>query len=293
VVTGEGRLETCSPNQQPQLFESVLAGLGQYGIILQATIRLIPAKVNARVFRLFYPTLAALVQDEAMVTRESDGRFDAVLGYVVVTPQNEWGYMLEVATFYASLADQPDNNRLLSDLGFLRGMEQIEETTYFNFRNRVDAVVTAFKEMGVWDYAHPWFDVFIPTPAVVDYVNNVLATTSPAESQLDTILLYPFNANRFSRPLLRLPDAESFFLFDLLRTRPPDSEVISQVIAHNRVLFEQSRKLGGMHYPIGMIDLSQKDWETHYGSCWEQVVQMKQRFDPDHLLTPSQGIFPS
>jgi hypothetical protein len=54
---------------------------------------------------------------------------------------------------------------------------------------------------------------------------------------------------------------------------------------------EESRKLGGRLYPIGMIDLSHTDWERHYGSSWEQVVQRKQRFDPDHVLTPGQSIF--
>ena len=55
VVTGEGKLETCSPTQQPELFASVLAGLGQYSIIVRATLELMAAKANARVFRVFYP----------------------------------------------------------------------------------------------------------------------------------------------------------------------------------------------------------------------------------------------
>jgi cytokinin dehydrogenase len=81
--------------------------------------------------------------------------------------------------------------------------------------------------------------------------------------------------------------------FSLLRTRTPDSpQAHTQAVTYNRMLVERCWEIGGTYYPIGMVDLSQKDWETHYGSHWEQVVQTKQRFDPDYLLTPGQGIFP-
>ena len=42
VVTGEGKLETCSPNRNATLFNAVLGGLGQFGIIVRATVKLVP-----------------------------------------------------------------------------------------------------------------------------------------------------------------------------------------------------------------------------------------------------------
>jgi cytokinin dehydrogenase len=53
VVTGAGNLETCSRSQNRDLFEAVLAGLGQCGIIVRATVRLVSAAQNSRVFLLF------------------------------------------------------------------------------------------------------------------------------------------------------------------------------------------------------------------------------------------------
>jgi FAD/FMN-containing dehydrogenase len=292
VVTGEGKLETCSPTQQPELFASVLAGLGQYGIIVRATMELMAAKANARVFRVFYPTLAAMVEDEVKLSQRGDERFDEVLGYIAVTPQDAWGYMLELAVFYTPPTDQPDNAHLLRGLNFLPGLEQIEEMTYSAYRNRVDAVVQAFTALGVWGHPHSWFDVLLPTPVVVDYVSELLAQLSPAESKFDALFLNPFNASHLHMPLLRLPQAETFFGFDMLHTIAPNPEAIAQVVASNRLLFERSRALGGTYYPIGMVEMSQQDWQTQYGPLWEQVVQMKQHFDPDHLFSPGQGIFP-
>ncbi|TYK10080.1 cytokinin dehydrogenase 4 [Cucumis melo var. makuwa] len=42
VITGRGELLTCSPTNNPELFYSVLGGLGQFGIITRARIALAP-----------------------------------------------------------------------------------------------------------------------------------------------------------------------------------------------------------------------------------------------------------
>lgn len=43
VVTGDGRLMTCSADREGELFNMVLAGIGQCGIIVRARLRLMPA----------------------------------------------------------------------------------------------------------------------------------------------------------------------------------------------------------------------------------------------------------
>ena len=55
VVTGDGGLVTCSADRAPDLFEAVLGGLGQFAVIVRATVRLVPAPTTARVYTLTYP----------------------------------------------------------------------------------------------------------------------------------------------------------------------------------------------------------------------------------------------
>ena len=43
VVTGDGRLVTCSETQERELFDMVLAGMGQCGIIVRARLKVMPA----------------------------------------------------------------------------------------------------------------------------------------------------------------------------------------------------------------------------------------------------------
>jgi FAD/FMN-containing dehydrogenase len=137
VVTGEGKLETCSKTQNRDLFEAVLAGLGQCGIIVQATIKLIVAATNARVFLLFYNDLATFTRDQRLlISNENFKRFNYVEGQVVPNGNGGWRYMLEVAYFYSSTAT-PNNNVLLAGLNYIRGTEQIEDKSYFDFLNRL------------------------------------------------------------------------------------------------------------------------------------------------------------
>lgn len=54
VVTGAGERVVCSPERYPDLFGAVLAGLGQCALIVRATLRLVPAPVRVRRYRLYH-----------------------------------------------------------------------------------------------------------------------------------------------------------------------------------------------------------------------------------------------
>lgn len=289
VVTGEGKLETCSRFENRDLFEAVLAGLGQCGIIVQATIKLIAAATNARVFLLFYDDLATFTRDQRLLI--SDERFNYVEGQVVPNDNGGWRYMLEVASFYSSTAT-PNNNVLLAGLNYIRGTEQIEDKSYFDFLNRLADTVSFLKSIGVWSYPHPWLDLFVPGSAVESFVGEVVSTLTLADTGQGPILLYPVKTNRFHLPLFRVPTEEIVFLFSILRTAAPQEDaVVTRMLSDNRRLFEQNRDNGGYKYAVDAIPFSQKDWRQHFGPVWGKLVSAKRRYDPGNLLTPGQGIF--
>lgn len=291
VVTGEGKLETCSKIQNRDLFEAVLAGLGQCGIIVQATIKLIVAATNARVFLLFYNDLATLTRDQRLlISDERFKRFNYVEGQVVPNGNGGWRYMLEVAYFYSSTT--PNNNLLLAGLNYIRGTEQIEDKSYFDFLNRLADTVAFLKSIGVWSYPHPWLNLFVPGSAVESFIGEVVSTLTLADTGQGPILLYPVKTNRFRLPLFRVPPEEIVFLFAILRTAaPPEDAVVTRMLSDNRRLFEQNRDLGGYRYPVDAIPFSQNDWQQHFRPVWGKLVSAKRRYDPDNLLTPGQSIF--
>ena len=291
VVTGEGKLETCSKIHNRDLFEAVLAGLGQCGIIVQATIKLIVAANKARVYLLFYNDLATFTRDQRLlISDEKLKRFNYVEGQVVPNGNGGWRYMLEVANFYSS--PTPNDNIMLAGLNYIRGTEQIEDKSYFDFLNRLVDTVAFLKSIGVWSYPHPWLNLFVPDSAVESFVGKVVSTLTLTDTGQGPILLYPVNTNRFRLPLFRVPTEEIVFLFAILRTAaPPEDAVVTRMLSDNRRLFEQNRDLGGYRYPVDAIPFSKKDWQQHFRPVWGKLVSAKRRYDPNNLLTPGQGIF--
>ena len=51
--------------------------------------------------------------------------------------------------------------------------------------------------------------------------------------------------------------------------------------------------MGGTRLTTTAIPFSQADWIQHYGPVWESFRDAKKRFDPNNVLTPGQGKFPS
>lgn len=288
VVTGEGNLETCSPSQKRGLFAAVLAGLGQCGIVVRATIRLIPATTHARVFLLFYSDLSAFTRDQCLLIASE--RFNYVEGQVVPDISGGWRYMLEAASFYLP-PDEPDNDRLLAGLSYSQGTAQIEDKSYFDFANRLAPTVAFLKESGLWSYPHPWLDLFVPGTAVDRYVGEIVSNLTLVDTGQGPVLLYPVKTDRFKLPLFRVPDEKVAFLFSILRTAPPNASAIARMVADNRAFFERNRNLGGNRYAIDAIPFSQEDWQQHFRPVWGRLVSAKRRYDPDNLLTPGQGIF--
>ena len=56
AVTGNGDIVDCSAYATPELFEMLLAGQGQVGVIVEAVLELVPAPTTVRIYDLSIPT---------------------------------------------------------------------------------------------------------------------------------------------------------------------------------------------------------------------------------------------
>ena len=88
---------TCSKEKKADLFDAVLGGLGQFGVITRARIPLVPAPARARWVRLLYTDAAALTNDqERLIDLEIgigslSGLMDYVEGSVLFADQGFLG----------------------------------------------------------------------------------------------------------------------------------------------------------------------------------------------------------
>ncbi|MFD5090720.1 FAD-binding protein [Amycolatopsis thailandensis] len=286
VVTGTGEVLTCSRDTDRELFDAVLGGLGQCGVITRATLRLIPAPARARRWKLYYDSLPAFLADQRAVV--GDGRFDYVEGQLIPV-DGGWRYMLEAVAYYTP-ADGPDEAALLDSLEF--GESEDEDTTYFDFLNRMADGEAALRAEGDWFRPHVWLNVFLTDGAVEEVVAETLAATGEAElGATGLILLYPVRNDRLKTPLLRVPPGEFSWLFSPLRTGSPDDPLHNaRLIELNVDLHRRARGLGGKVYPSNTLPMTTEDWREHFGPEWPKLADAKARYAPGNLLNPGQRL---
>jgi FAD/FMN-containing dehydrogenase len=295
-VTGEGKLVRCSPTHSRHLFHAVLAGVGQGGIIVSATIRLIATETMAMVFNLFYEDVRLYLLDQ--LTLLADRRFHYLEGQIVRNATDTgWRYMVEAAAYFTPPA-APDVGALLAGLHDHRPAAHITTQPYREFAFRLDPTVEFLKAIGRWTTPHPWVSLFLPASKTAGFIRTLVATLTPedlgvlAPGVLGPALLYPFNTHLTRQRLFRAPNELAAFHLSLLRFPPADPAQVAAMVAHNRALYDQAVALGGKRYVIGAIpNFTSADWQQHFQPQWSFLVHAKHLFDPDHVLTPGQGIF--
>jgi FAD/FMN-containing dehydrogenase len=301
VVTGTGELVTCSADRNSGLFEAMLGGLGQCGVITRATIDLVPAMANAQVCQLNYPISATATMFSDLWTLLDRGEFDGVYTLIVVpTGMNELVYQINAVSLYDP-AQPPDTAALLSGLSMPPSAATLVDTSYLDWVLRYDPIIAEWRAELDWNnLIKPWFDTILTGSTIESYVTTVMPTLTLADFGPPTGIgfLFPQKRDKLTRKFFRLPPDDGsgwVFLFDILTSSAapaPDPSFAQAMVARNDSLFYQARKLcGATRYPIGSIDSTQEDWRIQYGESWPVLVSLKRRYDPGLILTHGPGIF--
>lgn len=301
VVTGTGELVTCSPGERSDLFEAMLGGLGQCGIITRATIDLVPAKANAQVCQLNYPLSAAASMFADLRTLLDRGEFTGVYTLIFEPPGlNELIYQINAVSLYDP-AGPPDPEALLSGLSQPASAATVAVTSYLEWVERYDPIIAQWRAELDWnDLIKPWFDVILPGSAIEPYVTSVMPTLTLADFGPPTGIgfLFPQRRSGLTRQFFRLPPDDGsgwVYLFDILTSSGapgPDPAFAQAMTDRNTALFYQARaRCGATRYPIGTIASTRRDWRIQYGDVWPELVRLKKRYDPGLILTHGPGIF--
>jgi cytokinin dehydrogenase len=289
VVTGTGLLRRCSPTERAPLFNAVRGGLGQFGIIVKARVKLVPVGPLARRYTAVYADVATLLADQVALMNE--GRFDYVEGLGLPQPDDTYVLVLE-AVKYHDPSSPPSDAAMLAGLNFIPGTSSAETLPLYDFYNRLAPIVDFTKFTGDWFLPHPLTDFFLPLSEAADLIESTLAQTPAIDIGFGPVLIYPFPRAKVTAPYIPLPNESVCVLFSLLRWAPSaDPAVVEDLIAKNRAVYEDVRDVGGKRYSIGSIELSKADWIAHFGLRWPLFLAQKLVHDPLNTLTPGQGIF--
>ena len=292
VVTGKGELKTCSDTKNPLLFAAVIGGIGQYGVIVRAKLKMQAAPPLARNYLIGYFDLDVMLADANTLT--SNQRVDGIYLRIFPDGNGGWIYGINAVKFFSPSAP-PNDAQVLAGMNFPPPALTVLDMDAYSYDSFADNVIFgALKQQGLYDIPHVWGDVFLPASKMRDFVVASLQNLTAAELGPDGgfILLFPVK-NMFPETIaFRLPREEKVFLFDILTSGSfTDPNYVSTHLAKARSVFEQARAIGGTLYPIGSTPMSKNDWIRQYGAIYPALALAKTLFDPDHVLTPGVDIF--
>ncbi|VVB16255.1 unnamed protein product [Arabis nemorensis] len=317
VITGKGEIATCSKDVNSDLYLAVLGGLGQFGIITRAKIKLGLAPKRVKWLRFLYIDFSEFTRDQERLISESDG-LDFLEGSVMVdhgSPDN-WRstyyppsdhlrivsmvkrhrviYCLEVVKYYDETSQYTVNEEmeeLGENLNYVKGFMYEKDVTYMDFLNRVRTGELNLKSKDQWDVPHPWLNLFVPKSQIskFDYGvfkdiilrNNI--TSGP-------VLVYPMNRNKWNDQMsTSIPNEDVFYAVGFLRSANFDNWEDYEKENMEILKFCEDAKTGVIQYLPYYS--SQKGWVRHFGPRWNIFVERKYRYDPKMILSPGQNIF--
>ena len=292
VVLGNGELHTCGPDNNPDLFWSVIAGLGQIGVITRAKLKLRKTKSMTRSYYLLYDNIRTFMDDA--VTAMDGGKFEHIESWASPCPQGtkpingrrqvfaKWFYPAHLTVEYEP-GDEPNDAEMLNGLTPYDNL-YTDDIPITDFLERLVPVFELWKKAGTWDHTHPWMETVLPYETAADYIDQVLPDLPPGMLVGGHILLWPAKGTVSNSRLFKRPDGENLIGFGILPAIP--HRYWDQV----RPLLDNASRLscalGGKRYLSGWIDFDQDEWKEHYGDKWDWFCECKAKWDPDGIMSP-------
>lgn len=325
VTAARGETVTCSPTKDAELFNAVLGGLGQFGIITRARILLQEAPQKVKWARAFYDDFGTFTKDQELLVSMPDS-VDYVEGFIVLNEQSLHGSSI---AFPANMGFNPDFGTKISpkiyyciefavhdyqhkntnvDLvveAISKQMSHIAshlysvEVSYFDFLNRVRMEEMSLRSSDLWEVHHPWLNMFVPKAGISDLRDLLMDNISPDNFE-GLILIYPLLRDKWgTNTSAVLPDSGStdqvMYVVGILRSANPHEgcshDCLQELLhRHRHIADSAGARLGAKQYLAHHP--TPAGWHQHFGQGWERFADRKVRFDPLSILGPGQGIFP-
>ncbi|MGP4019019.1 FAD-binding protein [Saccharopolyspora sp. 5N708] len=245
VRSPDGVVRSCSAAEDREVFDAVRGGHGRHGVILRATLRLVPApeRVSRRLLR--YDDLADFLADQRRLM--TGGEFDHLEGLAKPAEDGSgWEYVLDVANYYTRTPP------IFADSGLRHRAEEFVDQEYFEFLAAMAPLEELLRDTGAWYLPHPWLNAFLPDSAADDVIAETMRDLDPADLGAPDgglVLLYPLRTDVIRTPRRRLPEEPIAFLFALLRTAPTDDPgALRRMLDGNDVLRRRTLDAGGFIY---------------------------------------------
>lgn len=288
VVTANGDIVWCDSEENSELFNHVLCGYGQFGIITQVKHRLRKYQPFTRTYFLCYDDLNLLLKDEHFLASENlvDALmclFSPCIMGVSRTANNglkpliKWFYRMQVTREFSS-EEEMNDDKLLSQLNFYRHIY----TENLTFEKFIQPTMTmTFPE----SHAHPWLDVILPGSMAKEYIDSALEITpSFIDFRNTPIGSFSMLKKNSKMPMFSLPEEDFLVGFGMYPSVPKSN--VQPVLEKMNYLTELGFQMGGKRYIASWSDLDLPKWRLQFGDYWLKLNEMKRKYDPKGILNP-------
>ncbi|CAI9286084.1 unnamed protein product [Lactuca saligna] len=275
VITGKGDLITCSKNMNSDLFNAVLGGLGQFGIITRARIVLDKAPNRVKWVRLIYKDFSKFTKDQEHLI-SIDG-FDYVEGSLIMknTPASD----------FFSPSDKSMINSLASENGILYCLEAVK---YYD--DHIINTIDEELEMILTGLSFESGFSFKKDATFFDFLNR-----KQNRSSSGPFLVYPINRKKWddSMSVVIPEDDEDMFYTVALLNSAKDYKDWAIMDEQNTEILQFCDKSGIKVKQYFPHYKKKEEWMKHFGKKWDIFNERKAQFDPKMILSPGQRIFNS
>lgn len=293
VVLYSGEVVRCNLDENPELFQRVLGGYGQFGVITRVRHRLRRFLPHSRTYFLLYDDLPSLLSDQARLVAE--GRVDAIDAsiqscYVGHRQQGGRPAPLHVHLYPMTVTVEADELRDAEDQRVLKGLNFHRWVYSEDLRTAEHTLIGRTEErLASAKVAHIFTDVFVPWSSLERFVLATQRHVLPNIVNVEHLLLWPIQRAVVTRPMVQLPEEAMLMGIGLYCRVPQANAAATLAVAQGFV--DLAMQMGGRYYLAGSVRFDAARLKAHFGDAWPGVVEAKQRFDPKGLLNP--GFFPA
>lgn len=287
VVTAEGEIVRCNEDENRDLFEHVLGGFGQFGVIVGARQRLRRAARRTRTYFLLYDDLATHLEDQVrLVEGEAASFLDAMVRpcYHGLRVENGQRVPFHSYLYPMNVTVETDDPSSLDDEAFL-GELAFSKWVYAEDLDLCDFILLGHTDDHVSPkIAEVFVDVLVPWSRLEDFLRKVEAHIMPRIVHVEHTILWPMTRDTLRRPMLRTPD-EPMFMGIGLYSRVP-KRAAEATVAASRAYVDLAVSMGGTYYLTGSVRFDAERYARQFGDRWPLVREAKRRYDPKGLFNP-------
>lgn len=308
VVTGEGEIVSCSATENPELFDAMRGGLGQYGIVVRATMRVVQAPRRVTLDHLVFDDLEAFTADIERLSAcpSVDGLLSHAVGNTIellshstahdfraqgltASPaRGKWVYDLEVLRYHDLETDAP--GPLPDGLRDVPALRLSRTWDFKEYLSRVPPIVERDQREG--SAPHPELTLFLPHSRFPEFMATVMRETEVEDMGGGPVLIIPLDRASIHAPYFRVPEEPRCWLVGLMRAAKSQA-LLAALTEKNVEIYRRAVEIGGFRYPVDGVPAprDRDGWVRHFGALWPRALACKKRHDPDGLLAPKLGIF--